>query len=91
VPDGRDPTRTRHSVADIFLARSLAIAAGYEDADDLDDLRHDPAFKMALGKAPDRTDRPGQSADDVEMGKQCRSAVRHQNGERHDRRLLREL
>jgi len=53
VPDGRDPTRTRHSVADIFLARSLAIAAGYEDADDLDDLRHDPAFKMALGKAPD--------------------------------------
>ena len=52
VPDDRDPTRTRHDVADMFLARSLAIAAGYEDADDLDDLRHDPAFKMALGKAP---------------------------------------
>jgi hypothetical protein len=30
----------------------LAIAAGYEDADDLDALRHDPAFMMALGKAP---------------------------------------
>ncbi len=52
VPDARDPTRTRHDVADMFLARSLAIAAGYEDADDLDDLRHDPAFKMALGKTP---------------------------------------
>jgi len=53
VTDGRDPTRTRHSVADMYFARSLAIAAGYEDAEDLDDLRHDPAFKMALGKAPD--------------------------------------
>lgn len=52
VPDARDPTRTRHDVADMFLARGLAIAAGYEDADDLDDLRHDPAFKMALGKTP---------------------------------------
>lgn len=52
VTDGRDPTRTRHSVADMFFARSLAIAAGYEDADDLDELRHDPAFKMALGKVP---------------------------------------
>jgi len=53
VPDNRDPARTRHEVADMFQARSLAISAGYEDADDLDDLRHDPAFKMALGKTPD--------------------------------------
>ena len=28
----------------------LAIACGYEDADDLDVLRHDPWFKLALGK-----------------------------------------
>lgn len=34
-------------------SQPLAIAAGYEDADDLDALRHDPAFKMALGKAPE--------------------------------------
>ncbi|MCP3971814.1 MAG: hypothetical protein GY717_16140 [Rhodobacteraceae bacterium] len=52
VPDGRDPTRVKHEVANMFLARSLAISAGYEDADDLDDLRHDPAFKLALGKTP---------------------------------------
>jgi hypothetical protein len=53
IPDEREPTRVRHILADILLARYLAIAAGYEDADDLDSLRHDPAFKMALGKTPD--------------------------------------
>jgi hypothetical protein len=50
VADQRDPARTIHSVADIFKARVLAIACGYEDADDLDSLRHDPAFRLALGK-----------------------------------------
>ena len=52
IPDARDPTRTLHPVAEIFRARILAIAAGYEDGDDLDALRHDPAFKMALGRTP---------------------------------------
>ena len=52
IPDGRDPARVTHSLADILRARVLAIAAGYEDADDLDALRHDPAFMMALGKTP---------------------------------------
>ncbi len=52
IPDRRDPTRTLHPVAEIFRARILAIAAGYEDANDLDALRHDAAFKMALGRTP---------------------------------------
>lgn len=52
IPDGRDPARVRHGLPDILRARVLAIACGYEDADDLDALRHDPAFMMALGKAP---------------------------------------
>lgn len=52
IPDRRDPTRTLHPVAEILRARILAIATGYEDADDLDALRHDPMFKMALGRTP---------------------------------------
>jgi hypothetical protein len=52
IPDHRAPTRVTHGLPDILRARFLAIAAGYEDADDLDALRHDPAFKMALGRAP---------------------------------------
>jgi Transposase DDE domain group 1 len=31
-------------------ARMLAIACGYEDADDLDHLHHDPAFRLACGR-----------------------------------------
>jgi hypothetical protein len=53
IPDDRDPARVRHLLPDILFARYLAIAAGYEDADDLDALRHDPAFKMALGRTPE--------------------------------------
>ena len=53
IRDDRDPGRVRHLLPDILFARYLAIAAGYEDADDLDALRHDPAFKMALGKTPE--------------------------------------
>ena len=34
-------------------ARILAIACGYEDADDLDHLRSDPGFKLACGRLPD--------------------------------------
>ncbi len=40
------------SLSDILRARILAIACGYEDADDLDHLRRDPAFKLACGKLP---------------------------------------
>jgi hypothetical protein len=42
-----------HRLADILLARILAIAAGYEDGDDLDHLRHDPVFKLAIGRLPE--------------------------------------
>ncbi len=45
-PDRRDPTRVVHSLVDMFRARMFAICCGYEDADDLDHLRSDPAFKL---------------------------------------------
>jgi hypothetical protein len=54
--DARDPARIRHSLADILRARVLAIACGYEDANDLDRLRGDPAFKLACGRPPDSGD-----------------------------------
>ena len=52
ITDPRDPARVIHSVDDILRARVLAIACGYEDADDLDALRDDPGFRLALGKLP---------------------------------------
>jgi hypothetical protein len=53
IRDPRDPGRITHSLADILRARIFAIACGYEDADDLDRLRCDPAFKLACGRLPD--------------------------------------
>ena len=52
-PDRRDPSRITHTLADMIRARIFAIACGYEDADDLDFLRTDPAFKLACGRLPD--------------------------------------
>lgn len=53
IADPRDQGRVIHRVADILRARMLTISCGYEDADDLDTLSHDPGFKLALGKLPD--------------------------------------
>jgi Transposase DDE domain group 1 len=53
IVDRRDPARVQHTLSDILRARILAIACGYEDADDLDHLRSDPALKLACGHLPD--------------------------------------
>jgi len=53
IPDRRDPSRIAHTIADMIRARVFAICCGYEDADDLDVLRCDPAFKLACGRLPD--------------------------------------
>jgi hypothetical protein len=53
IHDPRDARRVRHATADILRARIFAIACGYEDANDLDRLRSDPAFKLACGRLPD--------------------------------------
>jgi Transposase DDE domain group 1 len=53
IPDHRDADRITHLLPDILRARIFAIACGYEDADDLDRLRFDPALKLACGRLPD--------------------------------------
>lgn len=56
VTDARDPASTTHSYADMMRARMFAIACGYEDCDDLDALRFDPAFKLACGRLSETGD-----------------------------------
>ena len=53
VVDPRAAERVVHSMADILRFRMLMIAAGYEDGNDAGGLRHDAAFKLALGRLPD--------------------------------------
>ncbi|MGX1500030.1 hypothetical protein ACSSV1_005095 [Labrenzia sp. MBR-25] len=49
----RAPRRVSHAMADILRTRIFTIACGYEDANDLDRLCFDPAFKLACGRWPD--------------------------------------
>ena len=53
MPDRRDPDRIRHAIFEMVMARVAAIACGYEDAIDLDRLRHDPLMKLAVGRCPE--------------------------------------
>lgn len=52
IPDQPDPARVVHRLEVTFVARVLAIACGYEDADDFNALRDDLGFRLALGKLP---------------------------------------
>jgi hypothetical protein len=51
--DRRHPGYTRHSLLDMLKQRVFQIACGYEDANDADTLRQDPALKMACERLPD--------------------------------------
>jgi hypothetical protein len=53
MPDRRDASRIRHEMFELVMARVAAIACGYEDAIDLDRLRHDPLLKLAVGRCPE--------------------------------------
>src|SRR5947209_14654172 len=53
MPDRRDPNRIEHEMIEMVMARSSAIASGYEDAIDLDRLRHDAVMKVTVGRCPE--------------------------------------
>jgi len=52
MPDRRDADRIRHAMFELVMARAAAIACGHKDAIDLDQLRHDPLLKLAVGRCP---------------------------------------
>jgi hypothetical protein len=51
--DPRDPRRVHFTLHDLLKQRVMQIAAGYEDANDANTLRHDPLFKLLLGRLPE--------------------------------------
>ena len=50
--DRRNSRSIEHTQEEMLRLRMLAIAAGYEDANDCARLRHDAVFKMAVGRLP---------------------------------------
>jgi hypothetical protein len=49
----RSPSRTKHSIVQMIRQRVYQIAAGYEDCNDADFLRIDPALRHSLDKDAD--------------------------------------
>ena len=49
VTDTRDARYVTHDVATLLRQRLYQIAAGYQDVNDADRLRHDPAFQVVAG------------------------------------------
>ena len=52
LTDPRLASRIQHSLLDLIRQRVYQLAAGYEDCNDADRLRFDPALKLAVGRAP---------------------------------------
>jgi hypothetical protein len=50
LADLRSPAHTKHGLVQMVRQRIYQIAAGYEDCNDADYLRIDPALRLALGK-----------------------------------------
>lgn len=49
----RAPRQVTHPIEEIIRFRMLMIAAGYEDGNDAETLRHDPMFRLAMGRLPE--------------------------------------
>ncbi len=60
IDDPRSPRHTDHSLLQLLRQRVYQVAAGYEDCNDADHLRVDPALRLALGK--EHESGAGQSA-----------------------------
>jgi hypothetical protein len=52
ITDNRDQKKVDHGIIEMFRERIYAISHDYEDANDLDTLRKDPALKAACERLP---------------------------------------
>ena len=56
ICDTRHPGYITHTLHDILKQRIYQIACGYEDGNDCNTLRHDPVFRLGVGRQPFDTD-----------------------------------
>ena len=61
--DHRDPDLIEHTVEELIAQRVYALALGYEDLNDHDDLRHDPLLAVLVGKKDPLGRRRGRARD----------------------------
>jgi hypothetical protein len=53
ITDTRRHSHVSHLLSELLHQRTFQICLGYEDADDCDHLKNDPAFKAAAGRDPE--------------------------------------
>ncbi|MHC9540441.1 MAG: IS1380 family transposase [Vulcanimicrobiota bacterium] len=56
IKDTRQPGKIIHPLQEMIQQRTFQISCGYEDCNDAQTLRKDPAFKIAVGKKPETDD-----------------------------------
>jgi len=56
IADSRRTSSVMHSIPDLIAQRVYQIACGYEDGNDSNSMRKDPALKMALNRLPESGD-----------------------------------
>ena len=61
IHDPRDPFFTVHQQRDLIAQRIFSIAPGYEDVNDHQPLRHDPALLAAVKNTTDENQPPGSA------------------------------
>lgn len=52
IQEWRDPHKITHSLYQLVSQRVYQLVGGYEDANDSNQLRHDPIYKIACGRLP---------------------------------------
>ena len=60
LPDRREQKKVHHQILELLRQRIYQIACGYEDCNDADFLRSDPALKVAVGRSPQERDLASQ-------------------------------
>jgi hypothetical protein len=83
--DHRDPGLIEHPVQDLVAQRVYALALGYEDLNDHDELRRDPLLATLVGKA-DPTGRRRVRARDAGKALAGKSTLNRLELTRHTRR-----
>jgi hypothetical protein len=53
IPDNRNQSYVQHSIETLLSQRVFQIAAGYEDANDCNQLKDDPILKLCAGQMPE--------------------------------------
>ena len=52
LTDRRHPSYIDHSQRELLMQRIFQIASGYQDGNDCNTLRHDPMFRLGVGRKP---------------------------------------